>query len=262
MERVEVEKKDVSFIVAILKKIRIFIVFILSVVAILFLISFASFFLQRYYPQESIFSYLSAYLGNPVVRFTKNLHVVDEGKLYRSKQLSIEELDSVVKKYNIKTVVNFRFTEEDGQIFEKEKEYMQSSGLNFIHYPLTAYDIPSKEMLEQIFQIFDTAPRPILIHCARGADRTGLFAALWVLEIQQGSLEDALQQLSSKYGHLKLYYPDMTKFIRVWHELRKTKSRKESLEMYPDIYKVIHVASIEQIFYEFNLGIERVEQLA
>ena len=40
------------------------------------------------------------------------------------------------------------------------------------------------------------APKPLLIHCRSGADRTGLIAALYLFAIEGQQAETAVQQLS------------------------------------------------------------------
>ncbi|WP_219928901.1 tyrosine-protein phosphatase [Palleronia abyssalis] len=51
-------------------------------------------------------------------------------------------------------------------------------------------------------QVIRDAPKPLLIHCRGGADRTGLTCALYVAGID-GRGEDAAEaQLSISYGHI------------------------------------------------------------
>ena len=55
-------------------------------------------------------------------------------------------------------------------------------------------------------KLIDQAPKPILIHCESGADRTGLVSALYRLSRGQ-PLAVAEQELSPRYGHFTVFVP-------------------------------------------------------
>ena len=81
---------------------------------------------------------------------------------------------------------------------------------------MSANSIPSKENLLKLLSLYYEAPRPILIHCQGGADRTGEAAALWVLTQMGQSKHEALKQLALKYGHQESKKPAKAHFIRMW----------------------------------------------
>jgi hypothetical protein len=59
----------------------------------------------------------------------------------------------------------------------------------------------------QVAQLADAlrdAPKPLLIHCRAGSDRTGLACALYVAS-HGGSYRDAQDQLSLFYGHFPYF---------------------------------------------------------
>ena len=55
--------------------------------------------------------------------------------------------------------------------------------------------------LETILAMMRQAPKPLVIHCRSGADRSGLIAALYLFTIEGKRAETAAQQLSLFYGH-------------------------------------------------------------
>jgi hypothetical protein len=55
--------------------------------------------------------------------------------------------------------------------------------------------------LDEILKILRHAPKPILVHCKNGADRTGLVAAVYLAAIKGVKLDEAAGQLSLYYGH-------------------------------------------------------------
>jgi protein tyrosine/serine phosphatase len=53
--------------------------------------------------------------------------------------------------------------------------------------------------MNKIVQIMKDAPKPLLIHCKAGADRTSLASALYLHAVQND--RDAEKQISIIYGH-------------------------------------------------------------
>jgi len=79
--------------------------------------------------------------------------------------------------------------------------------------------------------IFKSAPRPILIHCRAGADRSGLAAAMWKVIVDNTSKIEAGKQLSILYGHLPLGPTSaMDHFFENWFpELKKGPIQSDGL---------------------------------
>lgn len=75
--------------------------------------------------------------------------------------------------------------------------------LNVKHYDygIWASGIASFEQIGDILAIVRAAPKPLLIHCQSGADRSGLVAALYVAEVERRPVDEAARQLSLIYGH-------------------------------------------------------------
>jgi protein tyrosine/serine phosphatase len=67
---------------------------------------------------------------------------------------------------------------------------------------LSADKTPSSHDIEKLLKLFRNAPRPVLIHCQAGADRSGLAAALWEVVIDGAPKSVAREQLSIRYGHM------------------------------------------------------------
>ena len=55
--------------------------------------------------------------------------------------------------------------------------------------------------MARISALLRSAPKPVLIHCQSGADRSGLVAALYEYTIAARPLEEAQEQLSLLFGH-------------------------------------------------------------
>jgi protein tyrosine/serine phosphatase len=66
------------------------------------------------------------------------------------------------------------------------------------------------------------APKPILIHCQAGADRTGLVSVLYLQQIAGIDEETAEEQLSVRFGHIGIPYLSSTFAMdRSWENLEK-----------------------------------------
>lgn len=151
-----------------------------------------------------------------IFHFTQNFYEIDKGKFYRSAQLSKYELENFIGKYGIKTVISLRGNPPG--LFEEEPEAVTLKRLNVpLHSLALEMDyFPSKEDLNQVLMLLHDAPKPILVHCRSGADRTGMVSALYEMEEMKIPKEEALEQLSPKYLHLKAFHPAMDEFINVY----------------------------------------------
>lgn len=145
-----------------------------------------------------------------------NFHSVQPGTVYRSAQLKPSSLKKYIQRYGIKTVINLRGINEKEKWWQKEKEAVESLGANYYSIPFRAVIFSSKENLQQLLYLYKHAPKPILIHCRGGIDRTGEAAALWILEHQRKSKKEALKHLSLKYGYLKFAHPAKYLLIKLW----------------------------------------------
>ncbi|SEN45657.1 hypothetical protein SAMN04488003_11730 [Loktanella fryxellensis] len=104
------------------------------------------------------------------------------------------------RNYGIKGVLNLR-GENRSPAFRIEKATCALLGLPLVSVSLTARTAPSRAVLLDLLDAFDTLPRPFVMHCKSGADRAGLAAALYLID-QGASLTEARRQLALRYLHL------------------------------------------------------------
>lgn len=107
-----------------------------------------------------------------------------------------------MQRQGVRTIVNLRgVTKTATHVIEKDA--CARAGITMIDLPLKSRGAPSREMLRAIADLFDTAQRPMVLHCKSGADRAGLASALY-LHLKQGTEMDAARkQLSLRYGHFR-----------------------------------------------------------
>ncbi len=136
-----------------------------------------------------------------VVQYDGNLHPVSDGVVYRSAQLSPVETRAAVARYGIKSVLNLRGAHHGSSWYDDEIAAAAELGLAHYDYPLSAKRFVSAEALGEILDIVRRAPKPLLIHCKSGADRSGLVAAVYRYVEAGASAADADRELSLAYGH-------------------------------------------------------------
>jgi protein tyrosine phosphatase (PTP) superfamily phosphohydrolase (DUF442 family) len=136
-----------------------------------------------------------------ILQYEGNLHTVSAGVLYRSAQLSGNEIRAAVGEYGIKSVLNLRGAHKGESWYDDEMAAAGALGLAHFDYPLSAKRFVTNQQIEDILGILRQAPKPLLIHCKSGADRAGLVAALYRYSDTGASAAQADQELSLVYGH-------------------------------------------------------------
>jgi hypothetical protein len=137
-----------------------------------------------------------ALLGLTRAAGCSNFHPIEVGRVYRSAQPGAAVMQVWIDQCDIKTVLQLRGGKPDADhlgVVERE-------GVVVVRVPLSARVFPSRAQLVAIWDAFASAEYPMLIHCRAGADRTGLAAAIYVLQ-RTGDLERARAQLALWYGH-------------------------------------------------------------
>lgn len=179
-------------------------------VLILFLISTNFLFVQDNFAADNKIKI------NDIKRMLDNFHSVQLGVLYRSAQLKPSRLRKYIQKFGIKSVINLRGINKKTKWWQAEKATLKKLKVNYYNISFNASNFSSKENLHKLLYLYKHAPKPILIHCRDGADRSGEAAALWVLEQQGKRKKDALKHLSIKYGYLRFRKPKKYFLISIW----------------------------------------------
>jgi len=151
-----------------------------------------------------VFSILAALVSSRLLylHFQGNFHPVSENKIYRSAQLDKYLFGKYIKSYGIKTIINLRGKRDHKKWYRDELAV--SKKYNVKHYDLnfSSTEKPTDANIKKLLQLYNTAEKPILVHCQGGADRAGIASAIWELVMENKKLEDAADQLSLRYGHM------------------------------------------------------------
>ena len=131
-----------------------------------------------------------------------NFHLITDGEAYRSAQMDGDGLRDYINKYRIKSILNLRGRNTDEKWYIEELKVSSEYGVRHYDIALSAHLEPTREETKILMGFIKSAPRPVLIHCQAGADRTGLVAAMWKVIVNKESKTEAAKQLSVWYGHM------------------------------------------------------------
>jgi protein tyrosine/serine phosphatase len=165
------------------------------------------------------------YLG--MLQLTGNFHTVIPGQLYRSAQPTSAQLESYIKEYGIKTIVNLR-GKADRDWYVDETAVASRLGVQHIDFGMSATKKLSVDRSMALIDIMKSAPKPILVHCLSGADRTGLFSVIYSQQIAGIEEKEAEWQLSFLFGHVAIPYVSASFAMdSSWHDLENHLATKE-----------------------------------
>ncbi|HEY3787719.1 MAG TPA: tyrosine-protein phosphatase [Urbifossiella sp.] len=137
-----------------------------------------------------------------VFAFT-NQHAVIPGQVYRSAQLSPEQLRQTIEQRGIRTVINMRGICPDTDWYLGEVRTTHSANVSQEDLCFSAKRLPAPNEVRRLLEVLDRSERPILVHCQRGADRTGLVSTVAILLDTNATLGEARRQLWPRYGHVR-----------------------------------------------------------
>jgi hypothetical protein len=154
----------------------------------------------------------------------RNFHVVREGVLYRSGQLPEGGLKRVIYDHHIKTVVTLRYpSASDKPAPDAAEERMcLEQGLHYFRLPYQSWSgreddgaVPAEANVQQFLEIMkDPRNHPVLVHCFAGIHRTGAMCAVYRMEFEHWSPQQAMQEMKDMgyaahhqdvFGYLERY---------------------------------------------------------
>ena len=166
-----------------------------------------------------------------------NLEVVAPGVLVRSAQPGRGDIERLEQEYGIKTILSLRDGEDPEVV-----AYAKAHGMDWIVLKMKADLPPTPEQQELFLTLAEGRTvdldryrsvirqgsrtsgqarfgRPVLLHCQGGADRSGIMTALFRIEEQGWSIEDAKADMLRHY-HLWFMHPAQYHFLDQYHPRR------------------------------------------
>lgn len=128
-----------------------------------------------------------------------NFETITEGKVYKSGVIPPDEIETYVKKYHIKSIVDLRFPgtgddvnnpENPAELSAEQNAVAKISGVNYFNDG--SDQVPNKENLIKFYKIMDNpANYPVLIHCYHGVGRAELYSAVYRIEYENWDKDEA-----------------------------------------------------------------------
>lgn len=135
----------------------------------------------------------------------KNFHKVNDD-IYRSAQISSSDVN-YLKLVNMASVLNLR-----KNVSNSKK--LKGSGIAEIRIPMHTRRINTSEMRQALKELHE-APKPCLVHCRRGIDRTGAVIACYRMVYERWSREEAIAEFrSEEFGYSERLFPEVLEFLK------------------------------------------------
>src|ERR1700760_4261459 len=134
-----------------------------------------------------------------------NFHWVVPGDAARAAQAWAGGVGPFLEKRGIKAVINLRGRNDDLSWWKNETAISAARGIAHIDAMLDSRKLPTRAMLVQLIAAFDAAPRPFMLKCSGGQDRTSFAAALYL--VHRGGWA-AFSQAEAQYARFPyLHFP-------------------------------------------------------
>ena len=158
---------------------------------------------------------------SPFPQFPKNFHKINEN-IFRSGQPDEDEFESLCTFYGLRSVLNLRESNSDKKMINAVNKRHSAPAVTLYNVPLDTGKI-SETDLYKILTVIRDAPKPLLIHCWLGSNRTGCAVAAYRIVFENWSVEKNIAELNKpEYGHYKLFYSNIPELLRKvdWQKIK------------------------------------------
>lgn len=134
--------------------------------------------------------------------------------VYRSGQPDKEGF-TALEEMGIRSVLNLRE-------YHKNTRKARHTRLHLMAYPVAASEMTAGD-LENCLELIRNAPKPVLVHCWHGSNRTGMVVAAYRIVFQNWSVADAETEFRDKrFGFREFWYKNLLKLLREtdWDAMR------------------------------------------
>ncbi|MEW6077819.1 MAG: tyrosine-protein phosphatase [Thermodesulfobacteriota bacterium] len=161
---------------------------------------------QKFYWTVMLLAAMMVILGTTIYHLeTRPEHfvVVEDGVLYRSALLTPDNLNKVLDRYGIKTVVDLS-AEHDRKrkaLHEEESRICRNKGVAWIPLSLPPETPPDDMQIARWLDLMkNPGNHPVLVHCTHGVVRTGMMTAIYEMELRGTNNRQTFAGLPT-FGH-------------------------------------------------------------
>ena len=133
------------------------------------------------------------------VNINYNFKEITENKVYKSGVIPPNKIEDYTKKHHIKSIIDLRFPgtrdtinnpEIPEELLAEKKAVENIDGVAYFN--VGSHQLPSQETIDSFLEIMDDPDNyPVLIHCYHGDGRAHLFSAVYRMEYEDMTNEDA-----------------------------------------------------------------------
>jgi len=131
-----------------------------------------------------------------------NFHWVIPGEAARAAQAWAGGVGPFLEKRGIAAVINLRGRNDDLFWWQNETRETGARGIAHLDAMLDSRKLPTRPLLERLIQCFDQAPRPFMLKCSGGQDRTSFAAALYLIHSRGWQAFDQAAAQYSRFPYL------------------------------------------------------------
>ena len=142
--------------------------------------------------------------GLAATHLNNNFHAIVTGEAYRSAQPSADEIRAYRDEYHIATIINLRGQAPGQSWYDTEVRTAKELGIRHVDFRMSALKRLTKAQSLALIALMRSVPKPVLIHCQAGSDRSGLAAALYLAALAKAGEEKSEAQLSIRFGHIAI----------------------------------------------------------
>ena len=157
-----------------------------------------------------------------------NFHEVIPGELYRSGQFQKGDVKKYVQRYGIHSIINLRGQNPGKTWYDNEVAESQKTGVTHIDFSMSSKQMLTQTQLTQLVEIMRNAPKPVLIHCEGGANRTSFAVAVYLAAISKANEWVAESQMSIRFGNFPEWVGSSSKMSRNFETFENTMGYKGS----------------------------------
>ena len=134
----------------------------------------------------------------PLLDILYNFRWVRQGEAARASQAHFGGLQRLMTRHGLKAIINLRGENSDLFWWRYERAVCERLGARHYDTMLDSRKLPTRAMLAALIAAFDEAPRPFLLKCSGGQDRTGFAASLYLIHRQGwGARAAALEEFAA-----------------------------------------------------------------
>lgn len=136
-----------------------------------------------------------------------------DGAYYRGSQPEGRDYGDLAA-LGVKTVIDLQ---ADGDNADEAK-LVEASGMKFYRIPMTTRVAPTAEQLAAFMKIVnDPAQQPVYVHCAGGRHRTGVMTAVYRMEKDGWTSDQAFKEMKKYDFGFDFLHPEFKKFVYAYN---------------------------------------------